>query len=81
MAQEYFNYNNNYKFKNKMIIVKPIPGYAGLGVEFSMILAKSPIILTNSKNQKINNIWKILKNGSYKNISLNHFFYKNANFI
>lgn len=33
MAQEYFHSNKTNKFKNKMIIVKPIPGFAGLGVK------------------------------------------------
>ena len=52
MAQEYFNYNNNYKFKNKMIIVKPIPGYAGLGVKVFNDISKVPNYINKFKKPK-----------------------------
>ena len=42
MAQEYFNYNNNYKFKINDYC-KPTGSYAGLGVKVFTILAKSQL--------------------------------------
>ena len=52
MKQEYYTNNSIKKFNKKLVIVKPVPGFAGLGVKVFKGTSNIPKYIKNFKNPK-----------------------------